>query len=334
VNVYMGHGGTSFGTTAGANYEPPTSTAGGRYKPTVTSYDYDAPLDERGAPTPKFHAYRDVIARYRPVPELEEYDAPLLAETRPVPSGAVLPLAAAFNALSASGADVVSPTPLTFEELGLVHGLVRYQALIRGPRAPLPLTIDGLADRAQLYVDGRVVHVYDRNEPTAYLLDVPPEGRLVELVVESMGRVNYGRLVGERKGITGAVLHSRQEVHGWTMTPLCLAELPALNRLATPAPGGDAEAPGFRSFTFDVDAPGDTWVDLSGWGKGYAWVNGFGLGRYWSIGPQLGLFTPAPVVTPGRNTLDLLELDAPGVRPPILRPCPVRVEALSGTATP
>lgn len=134
-----------------------------------------------------------------------------------------------------------------------------------------------------------------------------------------MGRVNYGRLVGERKGITGGVLHERQEVHGWAMTPLALDGLPDVSALAEVADDGGA---GFRRFTFSADAPGDAFLDLSGWGKGYAWVNGFGLGRYWSIGPQLSLYVPAAVIAQGTNTVMLLELDRPGPSAPVLRPTP------------
>ncbi|NGN93761.1 beta-galactosidase [Nocardioides sp. KC13] len=316
VNLYMAHGGTSFGVTAGANYEPPGAVAGGSFQPTVTSYDYDAPLDERGAPTPKFHAYREVIARHRDVPALEEFDEPLLPETTLLGEGTVVPLAGVFDVLAAAGREVTAPGPLSFEELGLSHGLVRYRATVRGPRTALPLSVDGLADRAQLVIDGRVEHVFDRNHPTTYDLEVPASGRTIDLIVESMGRVNYGRLVGERKGITGAVLHERQEVHGWAMTPLELGELPDLSGVGEIA--GDGA--GFRTFTFSASAPGDSYLDLSGWGKGYAWVNGFGLGRYWSVGPQLSLYVPRPVVVPGLNTVVLLELDDVGAAAPVLRP--------------
>lgn len=334
VNLYMAHGGTSFGVTAGANYEPPEATYGGRYQPTVTSYDYDAPLDERGAPTAKFRAYREVIARYREVPQLEEYDAPLLPETATVPVGGVRPLGALLDQISAAGGDVTAASPLTFEDLGLAHGVVRYRARIRGPRQALPLRISGLADRAHLFVDGILAHVFDRtfdpNDAVGYDLAVPAEGIEVDLVVESMGRVNYGRLVGERKGITGAVLHARQEVHGWTMTPLPLAALPDLR--GVPAVEADTATPGFRTFEFEAAAPGDTYVDLSGWGKGYVWVNGFALGRYWSVGPQLSLFAPAPVVASGTNTLVVLELDAAGDRPPVLRPAATLLDTRRGEA--
>lgn len=62
-NLYMFHGGSSFGWLAGANYsgaEP--------YQPDTTSYDYDAALDEAGRPTAKYHALRKVIAGYLPQP--------------------------------------------------------------------------------------------------------------------------------------------------------------------------------------------------------------------------------------------------------------------------
>nr|WP_231980138.1 beta-galactosidase family protein [Tessaracoccus coleopterorum] len=62
VNLYMLHGGTNFALYNGANDK-------GVYVPTITSYDYDAPLSEDGTPGPKFDAFREVIARYAPVPE-------------------------------------------------------------------------------------------------------------------------------------------------------------------------------------------------------------------------------------------------------------------------
>lgn len=317
VNFYVAHGGTSFSTFAGANYEPPWSVSGGEYQPTITSYDYDAPLDERGAPTPKFHAFREAIARHREVPELEEFTAALLPVTELSTTGEVTALDDILDAVEAH----TSPTPLTFEELGIAHGIVRYRATLRGPRKAQPLTIDGLADRAVLVVDGEVRHVFDRNTATSHELSVPPEGIEIELQVESHGRVNYGRLVGERKGITGAVLFERQEVHGWTMAALDLAELPDLP--AAPATPAGTATRGFHRLFFEAAAPADGYLDLSEWGKGYVWVNGFGLGRYWSIGPQQSLYVPAPVVRAGSNDVIVLELDEPGAHPPTLRPEPV-----------
>lgn len=317
VNIYMAHGGTNFGVGAGANYDPPAATWGGTYQPDTTSYDYDAPLDERGEPTPKFHAYREAIAQLRPVPELEDWAEPLLPETALVAAGTA-PLSAALDSAPA----VQSPFPLTFEELGIAHGIVRYRTSIRGRRSELPLSLEGLADRAHLVIDGKIVHVFDRNAPTSYPLSVPAEGLTIDLVVESMGRVNYGRLVGERKGIAGGVLLGRrddyghQELHGWSISAVELPELPRLSWRSA----GAAPVAGFQRFTCSVEAPADTYLDMTGWSKGYAWVNGFNLGRYWQIGPQHALYVPAPVLRAGENEVVVLELDGAGHTAPALRP--------------
>jgi beta-galactosidase len=312
VNIYMAHGGTNFGVSAGAYMDPPQAREGATYRPDTTSYDYGAPLDERGAPTPKFHAYRDVISRFRDVPGLEEFDEPLLPETTLRRNGEVIALSGALDR-----AEEVRTTgsPRTFEELGIGHGIVRYRTRVSGPRADQPLAITGLHDRAHLVIGDEVVHVFDRSTPTSYPMSVPAGGLDLELRVESMGRVNYGPHVGEAKGITGAVSFGQQELHGWSMQAL---DLPALPNLSGLPPRGEDDA-GFHRFSFATDAAADTFIDLAGWTKGYVWVNGFNLGRYWSIGPQERLYVPAPVIRAGENEVVVLELDSPGAAP-VLRP--------------
>ncbi|MBV1779847.1 beta-galactosidase [Paeniglutamicibacter sp. ABSL32-1] len=316
VNLYMAHGGTNFGTGAGANFDPPQAVANGTYQPTVTSYDYDAPLDERGAPTAKFHAYRRVIAKYREVPALEDFREPLLPPTELFAESAPVSMRAYMNLLATTGnPEVEAGHPLSFEELGLSHGVVRYATTIPGPRRAYPLSIDGLNDRAHLVIDGKIVHVFQRNDQRAFELPVPAGGLAIELYVESMGRVNYGRLVGERKGIVGAVLHERQELHGWRMTAMELPRVPAATLLGQASKASPHEA-AFHAFGFGADAAADGFIDMSGWGKGYVWVNGFSLGRFWDAGPQSRLFVPAPVVRPGANQVLILELDGTSAGPP------------------
>ncbi|MBO0768380.1 MAG: beta-galactosidase [Solirubrobacterales bacterium] len=317
VNLYMAHGGTNFATWAGANFEPPAARHDGHYLATVTSYDYDAPLDERGAPRDKFYAYREVISRYRPVPELETFDVPLLEQTPTRSDGQPVPLAWVLD----QAAEVRSAGPRSFEALGLTHGLVRYSTSLAGPRQPQTLTVEGLADRAHVALDGRRVAVLHRNDPPSFSLALEPGHHRLELTVESMGRVNYGRRIGEQKGILGDVLLDRQAIHGWTMTALSLtAELPEL----PPAGAADADTvSAFHRFAFDLCEPADTYLDIRGWGKGYAWVNGFALGRYWNVGPQLSLYVPGPVLKGGDNQLVLLELDQKGGPEPELVPAPL-----------
>ncbi|WP_228637383.1 beta-galactosidase family protein [Microtetraspora sp. AC03309] len=311
VNIYMAHGGTNFGTGAGANRDLET----GAYLPTVTSYDYDAPISEHGAPTEKFRLFRDVLTRYNPAPE-------------PPPAPPVLPPATVRLTESApllpalpvpAGPPVVSPTPPAFEDLGLDHGLVHYRVEVPGPRGSYPLVVDGLRDRAHVYVDGVRVAVLDSVNETEHQAVEVPGPATVELLVESLGRVNYGPRMGERKGVTGGIRHERQYLHGVTAQAVPLGDLPP----GVPfTPGTAAAVPAFFRGEVTVDEPADTFLALPGWGHGYVWVNGFCLGRYWSVGPQRTLYVPGPLLRTGDNEIVILELDAAGDPVIELRPEP------------
>jgi beta-galactosidase len=307
VNLYMAHGGTNFGTTAGANHaDPPfnsTDWTDSPYQPTTTSYDYDAPLDERGAPTRKFELFRQVLADFA----VQHPDEARFLDAR-VPELPLLP-----PVLPASSVDLTEtaglpfepagefPVPPVLEELGLEHGLVRYTFAVPGPRPELPLTVEGLRDRATLFVDGRRTAELRRgveHEPVTV-----PGGAEIRLLVESLGRVNYGPQVGETKGITGGVRHERQYLHGCRAETLRLDPLPELE--FTPAePAGESFARG----TLELDAAGDTFLAVPGGDHGYLWVNGFLLGRYDARGPQVTLYCPQPVLRSGRNEFVVLEL--------------------------
>ncbi len=293
VNLYMAHGGTNFGFWAGAN-------AGGElhdgdYRPTVTSYDYDAPMDEAGRPTAKYHAFREVIGKYAPLPPLPATPPPPLS-ARTVQLTRSARLFDVFN-----NPMIHTPHVPSFEEVGQHQGFLLHQAVVPGPRPPLPLRLKDLRDRAQLFVDGTPATVYDRTNPD-HAVDVPG-GTAISLLVEAMGRINYGPLLGEHKGI-GGVLHERQYLHGWATTPIPLTELPEIRwNEGTTTPG-----PLFRAGTFHVDEPRDAWLDMSDWHKGVVWVNGFCLGRHWDIGPQRTLYLPHPVLRAGDNEIVVLEL--------------------------
>ncbi|MEU9791199.1 beta-galactosidase [Streptomyces sparsogenes] len=305
VNVYMAHGGTNFSTWAGANTADPATGEG--YLATVTSYDYDAPIDERGGVTEKFHAFRKVLERYA--------DGAL---PEPEPSGPLLPAGRVslteslglFDTLDAlAGPEVEAPLPPSFEDLGIGHGLVLYTGHVPGPRQPYPLSVQGLADRAHVYIDGAPVGVLER-DATEVVPDVPVPGAgaRVELLVESMGRINYGTGLGERKGVR-RVLHTQQVLHGWRARAVELGH-GTPGRLRWGA-GPSGRGPLFLRGHLDVAEPGDAYLALPGGRKGYVWVNGFCLGRYWvSRGPQRTLYLPWPLLRAGRNEVVVLELDA------------------------
>ncbi|WP_225804561.1 beta-galactosidase [Streptomyces sp. NK15101] len=299
VSLYMAHGGTNFGLWAGANHD------GTRLQPTITSYDSDAPVAEHGALTPKFHALRDRLTPYNPHPVPEPpADPPLLKPaTLGIRRGAGL-----LEALGSVSTPLHHPGPLSFEELGQASGLVLYTAHPLVPPGNHEVTVTGLHDRAQVFADGTLVTVLDEPDSTFTLAGTGAAVRL-ELLVENQGRINYGPLLGQRKGILGGVRVERRLVHGWSMRPLPLDEWTAedLARAATAAEPADDR--GIATAQLHVGEPADTFLALPGFGKGFVWVNDTLLGRYWEVGPQMTLYVPRPLLRSGANVLTILELD-------------------------
>ncbi|WP_406455799.1 beta-galactosidase [Streptomyces sp. NBC_00876] len=311
VNIYMFHGGTNFGFTNGANDK-------GTYRPTVTSYDYDAPLDEAGDPGPKYAAFREVIARYAPVPE-EPVPGPA-----PKLSPAVAELTACASLLDQSerlGSAVRADRPQTMEQLGQSFGFVLYETAL--PEAgPAVLRIAEVHDRAQVFVDGQPVGVLEReNHEHSLAFHVPRQGARLAVLVENQGRVNYGQAMHDRKGLLGEVTVNARAQQGWYSRPLPLDDPDRLS-FAAFDPASPRVGPAFHRGHLDIEQPADCWIALDGWTKGHVWVNGFALGRYWSRGPQTTLYVPAPVLMAGRNEITVLELHSSTTRRVELRSTP------------
>ncbi|MFF1908776.1 beta-galactosidase family protein [Kitasatospora sp. NPDC058218] len=306
VNLYMAHGGTNFGFWAGANHFGAHPYDAG-YEPTTTSYDYDAPIGEAGELTEKFHAFRSVIARYAPLPDLPLPEpAPRIAPQR---LGSATGRARLLAALDALSAPLRSAAPEPMEKVGQSLGLIHYRTRVPGPRPALPLRIDGIGDRAHVFADGVPLGVLDRNAPGETLsLATGPTGVTLDILVEALGRVNYGPQLDDRKGIGRGVSHGSQRLFDWEIRPLPLTDPGplAFEQDAAPAEDGD---PVFHRFEAALDTPADAFVALPGWGRGLLWLNGFLLGRYTRQGPQRTLYAPAPLWRPGRNELVLLELE-------------------------
>lgn len=297
VNIYMFHGGTNFGFTNGANHKH-------AYAPTITSYDYDAALTESGDPGPKYHAFREVIARHAPVPE---EPAPAPAPKLPVTDVDLdhrAPLLPYVRGL----APVRTEHPATMNELGMRSGQVLYRTTLPASGEGLLHFAGGVGDRALVFVDGACVGVLERERHDETLVvRVPHTGAVLEVLVENMGGVNYGPRIGAPKGLLGPVSFQGTALHGWEAQPV--PDDPAAVPFGAYESGPSA-GPAFHRGTFEVTAPADTFLALPGWTKGQAWVNGFHLGRYWNRGPQHTLYVPAPVLRPGGNDLVVLELHA------------------------
>ncbi|CAL9624596.1 beta-galactosidase [Streptomyces sp. enrichment culture] len=299
LSLYMAHGGSNFGLWAGANHD------GRTLRPTVTSYDSDAPIAEHGALTEKFFALRAVLTAVGdgaapPVPD----DPPLLPPaTLPVARRAGL-----LETLRGMAVPVRAATPLSFEELGQASGLVLYTARPVLPPGAQEVTVTGLHDRAQVFVDGVLTAVLDR-ETASFGVTGSGAPVQLDLLVENQGRINYGHLLGQGKGILGGVRVERRLVHGWSMRSLPLDEWGADDIARATALTDPAGESGFATASLPLTEPADTFLSLPGFGKGFVWVNDTLLGRYWDIGPQRTLYVPAPLLRAGDNLLTILELD-------------------------
>ncbi|GAA4666328.1 glycoside hydrolase family 35 protein [Frondihabitans cladoniiphilus] len=300
VNLYMFHGGTNFGLTNGANDK-------GVYEPTVTSYDYDAPLDEAGNPTAKFFAFREVFGKYTELPPFDLDRAPEEAPTprvEPEAGADLLPLLDRLGDWTPGSA----PAPALFDDLGHYRGFLALRARLDGRSGDLHVA--EVRDRALVFVDGDLVGVLERSLGDTTL--VLPAGDHLTVLVEDQGRVNYDLRLGEPKGLIGPVTVGGAALD-WSAMALDLdrlADLP-LSRVVTAATGGDSgSGPSVLRFSFALDEPADLFLDTRGAGKGIAYLNGFALGRYWSRGPQQTLYVPGPVTRAGENEILLLELES------------------------
>jgi beta-galactosidase len=329
-NLYVIHGGTSFGFYAGANVDPQTLD----YQPDITSYDYAAPISEQGVATAKFHAYRDIIASYLPP------TSPLPAVPAPLPtlsrSGAAalrpVPWASLWDNLPAPLALEPGNVALPFEHYGLSYGFALYRKRLDHYDGGV-LSVDAVHDYATVFVDGRYAGALTRTRvPDTFaqafglvhggalaLPSIGPDtnnGVLLEILVEGMGRVNYGPELADRKGLIGEVAlrdrtGARHVLTDWdvTLLPMDRDYVMQLPHAATTQ--RNAARPGrfYRATRhLDQDAPADTYLDMQHWTKGLVWVNGHMLGRYWKIGPQQRLFCPAPWLVPGENIITIFDL--------------------------
>jgi beta-galactosidase len=302
VSIYMFHGGTNFWYTNGAN------TAYG-YAPQPTSYDYDAPLGEYGNDYPKYHAFRDILQKYLH----KEKTLPDVPPLNPIITIPELVLTETSPLSSAFGKRYKDQKPLRMEDVNQDFGYIHYETVIDKP-VKGKLVIQNVRDYAVVLVNGIKAGSMDRRHRQSSIdIDIKKVPAKLEIVVENVGRVNYGAdILNNHKGITKKVTINGKEVKGWTTTPLPLykADVDGYNY-------SDKEildVPGFHRVKFELDKAGDTFLDFTEWGKGAAWINGHSLGKFWNIGPQQTLYVPGPWLRKGENELVVFVLEDTGVR--------------------
>jgi len=312
-SIYMAHGGTTFGLWSGCDRP---------FKPDTSSYDYDAPISEAGWATEKFLQTRELFARYL-----------MPGETIPEPPGRKLVVAVApfelrecAPVLANLNHPVKDQRPRTMEMYDQGYGCILYRTeLPAGPAGRLDAA--AVHDFGYVFLDRRRVGVTDRRDGKPRV-EVPARSKAatVDILVEPMGRVNFGVEMHDRKGIHGPVSFTPEggethELTGWSVFDLPLDEAMLADlRFGSPESG----VPAFWRGHFRMPKPADTFLDLRSWGKGVVWVNRHCLGRFWNIGPTQTAYAPGPWLREGENDIIILDLLGPekplvaGLKKPIL----------------
>lgn len=300
-SIYMAHGGTTFGLWSGTDRP---------FKPDTSSYDYDAPIGEAGNIGEKFRQTRALMAKYL-----------LPGETIPPPPAPLPAIAIAAFTLEENAplfanlpAAIRDDAPRTMETYDQGRGAIVYRTTVPpGPMATLEA--GALNDFGFVFLDGKRVGILDRRQrATRLVLPARSAAAQLDILVYAMGRVNFGPEVHDRKGLRGPVTLTPKagepsELKSWEIfrCRLDAAELATLAWKKTSRP----EGPGFWRGHFALQQPGDTYLDVSTWGKGVVWVNGHCLGRFWNIGPTQTLFLPGPWLRAGRNEVVVFDLLGP-----------------------
>lgn len=307
VNYYMFHGGTNFGFMNGSNYHD-------TIKPTITSYDYNAPLSEAGDRTELYYKIRELIKdKYGFVPELTA------TETKKTAYGKVelKEEAKLFDNLDNLSSPVHSNSPKFMEDIGQSYGYILYRSVIEKPSNDWPIELGEVHDRAQIFIDGEYKTTYLRDEvkPEEEKIMLPVADNkpvLLDVLVENRGRINYGPKIWDHKGIN-EIRVGIQRHFGWDMYPL---EMKDLSRLEYKQTCG-FKTPVFLKGELDIQGqPADTFLRLDGFKKGFVTVNGLNIGRYYEIGPAKTLYVPAPFLKEGKNEIIVFETD--GFEKPII----------------
>ena len=320
-SLYMTHGGTSFGHWAGANSPG--------FAPDVTSYDYDAPINEYGHATPKFWELRKTMQKYnggKRLPDVPKPVAPIitipkmtLTEFCPLDLGMSMPT---------TSHDIKS-----FEEMNLGWGAMFYETKLPQIEKSSRLSLNEAHDYAQIFIDNKFIGTIDRtkNEKS---IKLPPvkQGATLTILIEAMGRINFGRAVKDFKGITESVtIYTKINGHdvsyhlkNWVIAPIpdsyqnaqhAFDKLNETNRCFSPINFSSSSIGYYRSY-FNLKKEGDTFLNLEQWGKGQVYVNGHALGRSWRIGPQQTLYLPGCWLKKGRN--EIIVMDIVGPKAPVI----------------
>ena len=297
INLYMFHGGTNFGFYNGC------SARGERDLPQVTSYDYDAVLTEWGEPTEKFYQIQKVVQKL--FPENETF-APRTRRRVSYGEADLKGKVSLDSCVEALAGCRESVYPMTMEECGSGYGYMLYRTEVLGCGGEMKVKAIQTADRVQFYLNGRYQGTQYGDEIGEEILMKFEEGlNTLEILVENLGRVNYGYKLmspSQKKGIRSGVMVDIHFESGWKNYALDLQDISAIDFEKE----WMENTPAFYQYELDVQQPEDTFLDMRKFGKGVVFVNGKNLGRYWNKGPAGYLYVPGVWLKKGKNEIVLI----------------------------
>ena len=315
-SLYMTHGGTSFGHWAGANSPG--------FAPDVTSYDYDAPINEQGLPTSKYWELRTMMQKYAEgrLPAVPKAPMPIVS----VPQ---FRLEKVMDLCGLVTKRVENRDVLTMEDMDCGWGMIQYTTTLPDIPRKSVLTLNDCHDYAQIWVNHQFVGSIDRVKNEKSLM-LPPvkKGDVLNILVEAMGRINFGRAIKDFKGITSDVqLQTEQDGHEMTYTLKhwvirtmaddyeAIKTAMASNRKEVKDNEAIVSDGGYFKGEFTLKKVGDTFLNFEAFGKGQVWVNGHAMGRIWHIGPQQTLYVPGCWLKKGKNEVIVLDIVGPKAEP-------------------
>lgn len=327
-SLYMTHGGTSFGHWAGANSPG--------FAPDVTSYDYDAPINEQGLPTSKYWELRTMMQKYSlspgPSPKGKGNKVALPAVPKaPMPIIEVpqFRLEKVMDLCGLVTKRVENRDVLTMEDMDCGWGMIQYTTTLPDIPRKSVLTLNDCHDYAQIWVNHQFVGSIDRVKNEKSLM-LPPvkKGDVLNILVEAMGRINFGSAIKDFKGITSDVqLQTEQDGHEMTYTLKhwvirtmaddyeAIKTAMASNRVEVKDNEAIVSDGGYFKGEFMLKKVGDTFLNFEAFGKGQVWVNGHAMGRIWHIGPQQTLYVPGCWLKKGKNEVIVLDIVGPKAEP-------------------
>ena len=325
-SLYMTHGGTSFAHWAGANSPG--------FAPDVTSYDYDAPINEWGLPTEKYWTLRRTMQKYA--------DGGKLPNVPKAPMNIISVPQFKFTEYApiVCGIDTIveSRDVKTMEELDMGWGSMFYETTLPTVSTPSLLTLNDCHDFAQVFIEGKYIGKIDRvKNEKSIILPAVTSGQKLTILIEAMGRINFGRAIKDFKGITKSVTLTAEadgheltyDLKHWRIATIPCDYKTATKALSSAQPHSSSASAqphwlplrspnvvsslkkGYYRANFTLKKVGDTFINMEAFGKGMVYVNGHALGRFWNIGPQQTLYVPGCWLKKGKNEVVVLDIVGP-----------------------